>query len=111
MTDELCGSFGCTLPKGHNMGKPDLPSNHRFDEDSLRADIVAKWGPAGAHVDVYDHILKLAKSQPTPSELKVKVCDALININDGYEQPMIPPTAIDWIGDAIVGAILDTGKS
>lgn len=23
-----CGSFGCTLPKGHNMGKADIPANH-----------------------------------------------------------------------------------
>lgn len=28
-----------------------------FNEDSLRADIVDKWGPAGAHVDVFDHLL------------------------------------------------------
>lgn len=24
-----CGSFGCTLPRGHNMGKADVPSNHQ----------------------------------------------------------------------------------
>ena len=29
----------------------------RFDEHSLRAAIVERWGPAGAHVDVFDHIL------------------------------------------------------
>lgn len=23
-----CGSFGCTLPAGHNMGRADVPSNH-----------------------------------------------------------------------------------
>lgn len=25
---EQCGSFGCTLPKGHNMGRADIPENH-----------------------------------------------------------------------------------
>jgi len=107
MTDELCGSFGCRLPKGHNMGSADVPSNHRFDEHSLRADIAAKWGEYGAHIEVYDHLLGLVESQPTPSQMKVTICDALDNINDGYEHPMIPPTAIGWIGDAIVKAILD----
>ena len=30
-SDEKCGAWeGCTLPKGHNMGKPDLPHNHRI---------------------------------------------------------------------------------
>ena len=81
-----------------------------FDEQALRADIADKWGEHGAHIDVFDHILKLAK-KADPSALKVAVCDALDNINDGYENPMIPPTAIDWIGDALVGAILDIGKS
>lgn len=23
-----CGSFGCTLPKGHNRGRADVPENH-----------------------------------------------------------------------------------
>jgi hypothetical protein len=32
-----------------------------FNEDSLRADIVATWGPAGAHVDVFDHLVRLAR--------------------------------------------------
>ena len=27
-SDEICGSFGCTLPKGHNRGRVDVPSNH-----------------------------------------------------------------------------------
>lgn len=25
---ELCGSFGCVLPKGHNMGNLDIPEHH-----------------------------------------------------------------------------------
>jgi hypothetical protein len=27
--EELCGSYGCTLPRGHNMGRLDIPENHR----------------------------------------------------------------------------------
>jgi len=35
-----------------------------FNEDSLRADIVKIWGEHGAHIDVYDMIVKMAKQQP-----------------------------------------------
>lgn len=45
--------------------------------------------------------------------LKVAICDCLIKINDGLDPvnrnkwgPIIPPTAIDWIGDALVAAVL-----
>lgn len=31
-----------------------------FDEATLRSDIVDKWGPAGAHVDLYDHLVQIA---------------------------------------------------
>lgn len=31
-----------------------------FNEDSLRADIVGVWGEHGAHIDVFDHMLKKA---------------------------------------------------
>ena len=33
-----------------------------FNEESLRSDIVEKWGPAGAHVDVFDTILSKLKT-------------------------------------------------
>lgn len=32
-----------------------------FNEGTLRADIVEQWGPAGAHVDVFDHLCRLAQ--------------------------------------------------
>jgi hypothetical protein len=35
--------------------------NAPFNEESLRQDIIATWGPAGAHIDVYDHLLSLAR--------------------------------------------------
>lgn len=45
--------------------------------------------------------------------LKVAICDCLIKINEGLDPvnrdrwgPIIPPTAIDWIGDALVAAVL-----
>lgn len=31
---ETCGSFGCTLAKGHNMGKADIPENHALDGET-----------------------------------------------------------------------------
>jgi hypothetical protein len=27
-TEKACGSFGCALPSGHNMGRADVPANH-----------------------------------------------------------------------------------
>lgn len=52
----------------------------------------------------------LAKVPPTdPNRQKSAVCEALLAINAGDreqgEHPIIPPTAIDWIGDAIVEAL------
>lgn len=28
--NDKCGAFGCTLPRGHNRGKADVPSNHNI---------------------------------------------------------------------------------
>lgn len=37
---------------------------------------------------------------------KVAVCEALLAINAAdQEHPIIPPTAIDWIGNAVVSAL------
>ncbi len=33
-----------------------------FNEDSLRADIAKTWGEHGAHIDVFDTILRLARA-------------------------------------------------
>lgn len=53
----------------------------------------------------------LAKVIPTDANRqKVAVCEALLAINaDGREHPIIPPTAIDWIGDHIVSALQASG--
>jgi hypothetical protein len=46
-------------------------------------------------------------SSPGPNRQKAVVCEALIAINEQYPDaaPIIPPTAIDWIGNAIVSAL------
>lgn len=53
----------------------------------------------------------LAKVPPAaPDRQKVAVCEALLAVNaDGREHPIIPPTAIDWIGNAIVAALQASG--
>lgn len=30
--DAKCGSFGCTLSAGHNIGRADVPENHLVDQ-------------------------------------------------------------------------------
>ena len=40
------------------------------------------------------------------SALKVAVCEYLLSVNRSHEGPFIPPTAIDWLGNGIVSAIL-----
>lgn len=48
------------------------------------------------------------------NDLKVAICECLIRINDEVDPvtnekwgPIVPPTAIDWIGDALVAALTD----
>ena len=50
----------------------------------------------------------------SPDVLKIAVCECLIAINDDLDPvsrdkwgPIIPPTAINWIGDRLVQAIRD----
>lgn len=39
------------------LGTPDAVEHPGFNEQSLRQCIVNTWGPAGAHVDVFDALL------------------------------------------------------
>lgn len=49
-----------------------MPSEGAFNEQSLRQAIVNTWGPAGAHADVYDHILRrLALAEDVVNNLPV----------------------------------------
>lgn len=50
----------------------------------------------------------------TADEMKVRVAECLISINDDVNPvnrekwgPIVPPTAIDWIADAIVSALTE----
>ncbi len=42
--------------------------------------------------------------------MKVAVCEYLLEVNRGFVaesgRPLVPPTAINWIGDGIVNAIV-----
>jgi hypothetical protein len=54
-----------------------------FDEQALRSEIVRVWGPAGAHVDVYDVLLSKAgllapPPSPHPMETAAKQWEATV---------------------------------
>lgn len=42
----------------------------------------------------------------TPDVMKVAVCEYLLGLNEDQDHPFVPPTAINWMGDGIVDAIL-----
>ncbi len=66
------------------LGKTALVRNAPcFDEQSLRADIIKTWGPAGAHVDVFDMMLKRIKSL----EAFKRTVDEAVNSGDGSYRP------------------------
>lgn len=44
---------------------------------------------------------------PTPDQIKVAVCEYLLSLNEGCDVPFVPPTAIDWMGNGLVKAVLD----
>jgi len=45
---------------------------------------------------------------PSASDCKVAVCEYLLAVNADFPDwpPLIPPTAIDWLGDGIVAALI-----
>lgn len=48
----------------------------------------------------------------SPDALKVAVCEYLLSVNErDPEYPFIPPTAINWLGDGIVSAVLAAGST
>lgn len=62
-----------------------------------------------AHADKLDKLAETAPSRPAPEAdaLKIAVCQYLLRVNDEHEGPFIPPTAIDWLGNGIVSAVLE----
>ena len=58
----------------------------------------------------FDELAKRAPGRPSPvaDSMKVAVCEYLLSVNKRMTGPFIPPTAIDWLGDGIVKAILES---
>ena len=57
-----CDSVGCKtcdIPKMEKEGLLKLPPK-KFNENTLYADIVKKWGEVGAHADVFRELCKRA---------------------------------------------------
>lgn len=50
-----------------------------FNEDALRAEIVSMWGEHGAHVDVYDHVVALARAK-TQSPTRETLAQAVLSM-------------------------------
>jgi hypothetical protein len=51
------GTYWPIVSKLHKV-LPDI-----FNEDTLREEIIRVWGPAGAHIDVYDALLNKVKNK------------------------------------------------
>ena len=49
----------------------------------------------------------MAIEQDNRDAMKIAVCEYLLSVNAYMEGPFIPPTAIDWLGNGIVQAIVD----
>jgi hypothetical protein len=50
MSDELCDVRGCDQPKGHNMGKADIPDNHQ--RLNPKAPLAIRLSPDGCNVAI-----------------------------------------------------------
>lgn len=48
----------------------------------------------------------LADDQPNRDAMKLAVCEYLIDVNRTHHGAFVPPTAIDWLGDGIVDALV-----
>ena len=51
-----------------------------------------------------------------PNEVKVAVCEYLLAVNRDFQKPpgrhpLIPPTAINWLGDGITRAVIEALQS
>lgn len=65
------------------------------------------------HAAELDELAKKAPPRPQPqgSDMKIAVCEYLLQVNRDHDGPFIPPTAIDWLGNGIVTAIQQLGRS
>ena len=57
----------------------------------------------------FDELAKNAPIRPEAENDRMKrvVCEYLLQVNEEHGGPFIPPTAINWLGDGIVNAIVD----
>lgn len=64
------------------------------------------------HADKMEQLAVAAPQRPSAAAnaLKVAVCEYLLKVNEDHDtgngHMFIPPTAINWLGDGIVNAIL-----
>jgi hypothetical protein len=74
---------------------PDIP----ISQQTL--DTAQMWSDALGMLDVH--------------EMKVTICEYMLGVNRGFVEesgyPFIAPTAIDWLGNGIVSAIVSAGKT
>jgi len=49
-----------------------------FNDDKLRSEIVAKWGPAGAHIDVFDDLRARLQAAEAELDEKAELLDKVI---------------------------------
>lgn len=53
MTDKACGEWGgCPLPKGHNLGHIDTPSNHDIPHE-VALEILAKYSGRASRIRAF----------------------------------------------------------
>lgn len=72
-----------------------------------------------SHAAQFDEMARQATERPTSipttRDMKVAVCEYLLSVNremdDGSGRMFIAPTAINWLGDGIVDAVLDCLKA
>lgn len=66
----------------------------------------------GVHHPLMEHVKTedLTVSKPTKNALKVAICEYFLELNSkdraAGSPPMIPPTAIDWLGNGLVAAVV-----
>lgn len=65
------------------------------------------------HAAKMDDLAEVAPRRPQAARdaMKVAVCEFLLQENELRGEPFIPPTAINWLRDGIVDAILALDES
>jgi 7,8-dihydro-6-hydroxymethylpterin-pyrophosphokinase len=70
-----------------------------FDEQALRRDIVAKWGPAGAHVDVLDTMVRrIADLEAEVAKARAEEREAILEMLRLFIDEIIHTSHADGLG-------------